>query len=118
MHVSIVILDRRVGRLYVETRAPTRLYITYWSESKQSLPTFSACIDMLPFEGGLAYVSETKYHRDKKGFIDLNGNIVLEFKGVARVEFFRVLRLVAVFADEHEAVPWLGISLTLWQPPE
>ena len=63
------------------------------------------------FDGGLAAFSGPQEDRQKQGFVDFNGNIVLEYQDPVKIDSFPGFGgfkngRTEIFAYEHEAVPW------------
>lgn len=72
------------------------------------------------FSGGLAAFSGIQQDRKKKGIVDFNGNIVLEYRSVARVDSFVGFDgfkdgRTKIFVYKYETVPW-GFLLPYGNP--
>ena len=72
------------------------------------------------FDGGVAAFLGTKEDRQKQGFVDFNGNIVLEYQDPLKIDTlfgfwgFKNGR-TEIFIYDHEAVPW-GFLLPYGNP--
>ncbi|MBE9114993.1 WG repeat-containing protein [Lusitaniella coriacea LEGE 07157] len=73
------------------------------------------------FAGGVAYFSGTREDQKKRGFIDRNGNIILELRNVdAHIETFPYSGFnngrITAYLHKHESVPWGGFLFPYGNP--